>query len=480
MESPKVFISYSRHPKDNQIRVERLVEKLFSDGVHCVMDIYDLKDGQDKNIFMEKMVNDPTVNKVLLICNKVYADKANARKGGVGIESTIVSEEIYSNAEQTKFIPVVFEFDENGKACVPAFVKSRIFIDLSSEDKFVDGYDQLLRDIYDKPLHKRPLLGVMPTYLKEDKPAFLPTAHKVETIKKSILDGNSNVETLIQDYLDLFISILPSYKIKFEEFNNTTFIQKVEEGIIQMLPLRDDFISFLQIVAKTSYCTGPLFVDFIERYLQSMEDNEIDLLDINQLDSLIFDHYRYFNYDWFLSISHVLIKAERFDVLNAILKCHYCVVKKRHMIKSVDEISFTRFNKYNYTLNIYKNEINNTRRYSIVADTIYNNATNLSSDDLIKTDILLFYLSLIYPSNSDFENYWYPDCSVYNRSIAILPKLASKRYFEKVKVLFGVKSLEEYKQLVSSLKVPDNLYDGHHMIPNIQRGLSIEDVASIV
>lgn len=480
MEPPKVFISYSRHPKENQIRVEQLVEKLFSDGVHCVMDIYDLKDGQDKNKFMEQMVNDPTVNKVLLICNKEYADKANARKGGVGIESTIVSEEIYSNAEQTKFIPVVFENDANGKACVPTFVKSRIFIDLSSEDKFTEGYDQLLRDIYDKPMHKRPVLGVMPTYLREDKPAFLPTAHKVETIKKSILEGRPNVETLIQDYLELFLSILPSYKIKFDEFNNTNFIQKVEEGIIQMLPLRDDFISFLQTIAKTSYCTGELFVDFIERYLQTLEDNEIDLLEGSQLDSLIFDHFRYFNYDWFLSISQVLIKAERFDVLNAIVKNHYCVVNKNHMINSVDELSFTHFHKYNYTLNRYKNEVNNSRRYSIVADTIYNNATKLSTDDLIKTDLLLFYLSLIYPSNSNFEKYWYPDCSIYNRSIAVLPKLASKRFFEKVKILFGVKTVDEYKQLVLSLKVPDNVYDSHHMIPNTQRGLSVDDVATIV
>lgn len=477
MEPPKVFISYSRHPKDNQLRVERLVEKLFSDGVHCVMDIFDLKDGQDKNLFMEQMVNDPTVKKVLLICNKEYADKANARKGGVGIESTIVSEEIYSNAEQTKFIPVVFEYDANGKACVPTFVKSRIYIDLSSEEKFPEGYDQLLRDIYDKPLHKRPVLGIMPTYLKEDKPAFLPTAHKVETIKKALFDGSPNVETLIQDYLELFLNLLPSYKIKTEDFNNTNFIQKVEEGIIQMLPLRDDFISFVQTIAKTSYCTGDLFVDFIEKYLQSLEDNQIDLLEGEQLNNLIFDHIRYFNYDWFLSFSQVLIRAERFDVLASIVKSHYCVIQKIHQSNSVEEKSYMSFQSYNYTLNRYKN---NTGRYSVVADTVYNNATIISADDLIKTDLLLFYLSLIYPSKNVFEFYWYPDCSVYNRSIEVLPKLASKRFFEKAKILFGVKSVEEFKQLLSLLKVPNDVYDHHHMIPNIQKGLSCDDVATIV
>lgn len=62
---------------------------------------------------MEQMLNELTAKKVLLICNKEYTEKANARKGGVGIESTIVSEEIYNNAEQTKFIPVIFESDKN-------------------------------------------------------------------------------------------------------------------------------------------------------------------------------------------------------------------------------------------------------------------------------------------------------------------------------------------------------------------------------
>tara|TARA_B110001469_G_scaffold126148_1_gene143069 strand:+ start:17674 stop:17850 length:177 start_codon:yes stop_codon:yes gene_type:complete len=58
---------------------------------------------------MEQMVNDETVDKVLLVCNKKYAQKANKKQGGVGIESLIISDEIYSQVEQTKFIPIVME-----------------------------------------------------------------------------------------------------------------------------------------------------------------------------------------------------------------------------------------------------------------------------------------------------------------------------------------------------------------------------------
>lgn len=134
--SPKVFISYSWHPEENKQRVEELARRLMDDGVYVVIDIWDLHAGQDKNVYMEQMISDSSVDKVLLICNKDYANKANARQGGVGIESTIISEEIYSKVDQTKFIPIVFEKDENGNAYKPVFVKSRIHYDLSDENVY--------------------------------------------------------------------------------------------------------------------------------------------------------------------------------------------------------------------------------------------------------------------------------------------------------------------------------------------------------
>ena len=116
--------------------MEELARRLMDDGVYVVIDIWDLHAGQDKNVYMEQMVSDSSVDKVLLICNKDYANKANARQGGVGIESTIISEEIYSKVDQTKFIPIVFEKDENGNAYKPVFVKSRIHYDLSDENVY--------------------------------------------------------------------------------------------------------------------------------------------------------------------------------------------------------------------------------------------------------------------------------------------------------------------------------------------------------
>ena len=106
---------------------------------------------------------------------------------------------------------------------------------------------------------------------------------------------------------------------------------------------------------------------------------------------------------------------------------------------------------FNYTLNKFKNTSFDLHRVSIQADYINNYATHLRFDSLVKTDLLLYYLSLVYPNKSMFEMHWYPDCSIYNHGVEVLPKLASKRFFEKAKVLFGVNTVDEYKELVSSL-----------------------------
>ena len=136
----RIFVSYSWKPISNKNKVIDLAERLSNDGIHVILDDWDLKEGQDKYSFMEQMVNDQSISKVLLICNKEYSEKANQRVGGVGAESLIISNDIYTQAEQTKFIPVVMEYDDNNNPFVPTFVNTRIFIDLSDEENYEENH----------------------------------------------------------------------------------------------------------------------------------------------------------------------------------------------------------------------------------------------------------------------------------------------------------------------------------------------------
>ena len=91
----KIFISYSWTTPEHEEWVLNLSRRLVSDGIEVVLDKWDLKEGHDIYNFMEGMVKSPEINKVLIISDKKYAEKANTRSGGVGTETQIISPKIY-------------------------------------------------------------------------------------------------------------------------------------------------------------------------------------------------------------------------------------------------------------------------------------------------------------------------------------------------------------------------------------------------
>lgn len=436
MENPKVFISYSWYPEENKIRVQRLAERLMQDGVNVILDIWDLKHGHDKYVFMEQMVKDPDIKKVLVICNEDYALKADARKGGVGTESTIMSGDIYSLAEQTKFIPILME-KKNGKACLPTFLKSRMYIDMSSNETYELGYDQLLRDIYSKPLLRKPALGKMPSYLETDEPVLLSTAREQQKLKEKI-DQSSDLQTWVARYCDKIIESLDQFKVTFNGGKTCDLIELVEKSIASMQVVNNDFIAFVDTVASNSECNGKQFVDFFEKLLQYYEDKDIELASSTDSWHLRNDNYRFFNYELFLSFTAI-------------------------------------FQKHNYTLDYYKNKGYSSSSQVAI---LMNNYGGDKFASWVEVDILLYYLSLIYGKPGDRMSMWYPTLSIYNRAFEILPKMASMRYFEKAKVMFGVADKDSFKTLIARTK--DELQrDAYHRIPNLKEGLSYDKVCSL-
>jgi SEFIR domain len=132
-KNPKAFISYSWSSPNHQNWVLELATSLRENGVDVLLDKWELREGHDKNAFMEKLVSDPAVTKVVMICDKVYAEKADDRLGGVGTEAQIISAELYGKSNQDKFCAVLSEVDVDGRPYLPVYYKSRIYIDLSGK-----------------------------------------------------------------------------------------------------------------------------------------------------------------------------------------------------------------------------------------------------------------------------------------------------------------------------------------------------------
>lgn len=140
IDKPKVFVSYSWNPPSNQQNVFELIKKLELDGINVVYDRKVLYPGQDINYFMESILTSEEIDAVIIACNKDYAEKANKRMGGVGYESELILSEIKNDPLQRKYIPVIFEYNENGELPLPNFLKSRFYVDLSKDT----GYEDLL------------------------------------------------------------------------------------------------------------------------------------------------------------------------------------------------------------------------------------------------------------------------------------------------------------------------------------------------
>lgn len=164
---PKIFISYAWTSEEYQEKVIKFAQRLRENGIDVVADFWDLNPGNSLFAFMESMVTDPTIDKVLVLCNKIYADKAAAYTGGVGTETQIIGPHIYNKVRQEKFIPVILEREELDTEYIPVHMSGLIYIDL--DRRFEKGFEELLRLLYNKPLLRKPELGTAPSYIFEEK-----------------------------------------------------------------------------------------------------------------------------------------------------------------------------------------------------------------------------------------------------------------------------------------------------------------------
>jgi TIR domain len=76
ISNPNVFISYAW----SEIRREMVLDigsRLLQDGVDVVLDLWGLKEGDDRFHFMERSVSDTSVTKVLVFSDRLYSEKAN-------------------------------------------------------------------------------------------------------------------------------------------------------------------------------------------------------------------------------------------------------------------------------------------------------------------------------------------------------------------------------------------------------------------
>ena len=441
IRDPKVFISYSWTTQQHQDRVQAWADRLLGDGIEVIIDIYDLEDGQDTNAFMEKMVTDPGVTNVLVFSDKGYSKKADDRSKGVGIESQLISREVYDKVEQTKFIPIVCEFREDGTAWLPAFFRSRRWLDFSSPEKANNNWERLVRSLYGKPLYEKPKLGEPPTYLKATATPPSPARYKYERFRQSLLDAKPSLHVNRREFLVACLSYADELRVR-ERPDVDNLGQKVLEDFRKLIPVRDHIIDWVLLESETA--PSESFCASLFELLEKLVELRARPQEISRWNDAWFEAHRLFAYELFLYVIASLLKARAFKVLGKLFSRSFLLppaARDRHR----QFMNFDGFFVRSITLNsVFASEGN---RYICPAAELARREANREDIpflELIQADLLTLLMSSIKQGTR-----WYPQLMLYAEYEADFPffvRASRHEDFMNLAIITGISDADELRR----------------------------------
>jgi hypothetical protein len=457
VKSPKTFISYSWSSLEHEEWVLNLASELVESGVDVILDKWALGEGADKYAFMERMVTDPSVSKVIAVCDRLYSEKADDRKGGVGTETQIMSREVYeqvaaSDGEQ-KFVAVVTEKDENGEAFVPTFLKNRIYIDMSDEAFYVEKFEQLLRWIYDKPLHTRPELGKPPAYIVSQDVQGLGTSAPFRRAEGAIRQNKHFALVALQEYFDTVADNMESFRI---EPMGDNFYDEVVGSIESFLPYRDEVVDLFLTIAR--YRSDSEAYEAVHAFFERILPYGFWPEGRSQWNEMNADNFKFVLNELFLYVTAALLKYRRFERVDELLERGFYFSEGSLDVPGGGLVPFTFFNKYMRSLEFW-NQQQETHWLSPRGQLLKERATraDLRFDDLIQAEMVLFIRDAVRPEDEDYRyEQWYPSTLLYawtsNKPFELFARAQSGAFFDQLRVALGIDDKSELSQLVDDYR----------------------------
>ncbi|MCL1987340.1 MAG: TIR domain-containing protein [Firmicutes bacterium] len=485
-KQPKVFISYAWTSEEHKDKVREFSERLMHNGVDVILNQWDLLPGQDQYHFMEKSVNDSTVTKVLIICNKEYKKKANNREGGVGTETMIISPEIYGNVGEDKFIPIIFEREENEKGeknengiiPLPTYIKSRIYVDLSLEEDYEKNYVTLIRYLHDRPEHSKPPLGKMPEYFNEESVDLGNLRILIKQIKA--FDGKIQQKyvhykkNFTGNFIELLLKLVPI----IDQDLDSNFLQQLD----LLLPLRNVFFDYVETIITEGYEVDEILGDFFEQVY-----NQAYFCEKQSWDENDFEFEFFAIWEMFIGMTAIMLYYEEYEQLNKLLNRTY-FLNGTPVMPQQQASKFVRFRRpFNY-IEYLKLGIANKEGLPNFAGGILIQRLKkpiLTKESIVNADIVLYQLSDFFNFKSRGGFPWFPNTYGYwgntlNSPQQVWARMKSRRHCEKIFPLLGVDTITKLKQTLSNhtpyrLEYPG---DSWHA-PVILDSINLEDIATL-
>jgi hypothetical protein len=430
---PRVFISYSWSSPGHQARIRQWAEQLVNDGVDVVLDVWDLKEGDDKYVFMESMITDVTVTHVLVFSDAEYATKADARKAGVGTESQIISREVYQKVRDTKFLPVVCEFDESNEPFLPTFFKARVWIDFSSPEAANENWEQLIRVLYGKPAFEKPTLGRPPTYVTSDVtvPAN-PTTRKLAALNQALIHQKRGIKTYRQDFLEACCNYADEMRIRVRP-DESNMGQRVLEDCGRLKLVRDQVVDW--VLLESGLSPSEDFGEALVFLLEQLLELKARPPEVNSWNDIWFEAHRLFAYETFLYIVAALLKSESYGILNLIFTSNFLLPETE--VSGLNRFdTFHVFYAESVTLQILAPE--GKTLLAPAAELLKRQAdrTDLPFTDVMQAELLALMMAFVTKTNT-----WYPQVLRYSSRSSAFPffqRAARHRDFQKLAKIAGI------------------------------------------
>lgn len=450
MSNPRLFISYSWSSPDHEKWVLTLAEDLVSQGIDVVLDKWNLKPGHDAHAFMESMVTDPDVTKVLLVCDRQYAAKSDKRLGGTGTEAQIITPELYTKKEQDKFVAIVRERDDAGNAYLPVYYKGRIYIDLSDAANYASEFEKLVRWAWDKPVHIKPDLGKRPSFLEESGHTRIATTITFKRAIEAIKSIQGNAVPFVMEYFDILAAEMEKFRIaptgpEFDEL----FIKSIDD----FLPFRNEFLEVIGSIAI--YRCDADMLQAIHRFFENVIPYLEAPQNVTSWTDTDFDNYCFIVHEMFLYCQAIFLKHEQFDSAAFFIENEYFFDNRFTQVSMHPYIIFRRYLK---SLG-HRNQRLNLGRLSLRADLLKerNQASGIDFKHLMAADLILYLRSM-----DRGIRIWWPEtliwASLRGATFEMFARAKSARYFDRIKRLLGVNDKLSLNDLLMKIEShPDNI-----------------------
>jgi hypothetical protein len=349
--------------------------------------------------------------------------------------------------KQEKFIPVIFETDEENRPYMPVYLKPLLYILLPNENE--EAYEQLMRNLHGEPASFKPPLGKKPEYITNSGNNFSTLVTATKQLKGCQPENRSKITYTIKNSTTEISEMFSRFSL-----NRDCTDQDIIDTIDNTLPFRNYIIDFLIAIIEKTQNAGDDFSEFFQSLYNDVNSKSERYVVTKEIHSFIL-------YELFLSATNLLLQYSDYEQVHNFLTSPY--TSNDHNFGGISKIKSTTsnygiFNEYFQDIDRHYKSQKDNKTVSGVAMLLQSREYGrLNRQSILDTDLFLYHMMRFLFNAGIFgsESRWYPftfRISFMGRNHYLMPiwqKMKSKRHCEKLFSLLDVKSIDELKIAIS-------------------------------